>query len=94
MSIRLLALPAVALLLSSCATPATPPSATACNAEAVQAFVGRAATGDTVDAARLAAGAELVRVIKPGQMVTLDYRSERLNLYLDAAGAVERVSCG
>ncbi|MEO5962384.1 MAG: I78 family peptidase inhibitor [Thermomonas sp.] len=94
MPTRLLGLSATALLISACVTPATPPSATACNAEAVQSFVGRTATGAVVDAARSAAGAELVRVIKPGQAVTMDFRGERLNLYLDDAGAVARASCG
>lgn len=94
MSIRQLALPAAALLLGACATPATPPSSTACNADAVKTFVGQSATIDVVEAARDASGAKLVRVIKPGQAVTLDFRVERLNLYLDNAGAVERVNCG
>lgn len=94
MPIRMLALPAVALILCSCATPGIPPSPSMCNVEAVKTFVGQSATADAVAAARRAAGAELVRVIKPGQAVTMDFRVERLNLYLNDAGAVERVSCG
>ncbi len=95
MSIRMFAMPVIVLMLSGCATPpATPPSGTACSADAVKSFVGRAATEDVVNDARSAAGAELLRVIKPGQAVTMDYRVERLNLYLDEAGAIERVSCG
>lgn len=95
MSIRMFAMPAITLMLSACMTPpATPPSASACNAGAVQSFVGRAATDDVVNAARSTAGAKLLRVIKPGQAVTMDFRAERLNLYLDNAGAIERVSCG
>lgn len=94
MSIRLLSLSATVLLLSACVTPATPPSASACNADAVKPYVGHAATEIAIEDARKAAGAELVRVIKPGEPVTLDFRGERLNLYLDDAGAVARASCG
>ena len=47
-----------------------------------------------VEAARKDAGAELVRVLKPNQPMTMDYRVERLNLYLDANGNIERIACG
>ena len=85
------------LLLAACATPATDaPTAVAgqCNAEAAQAHVGHAAGAEMVEAARKDAGAELVRVLKPGQPMTMDYRIERLNLYLDANGNIERIACG
>ena len=80
--------------MSACATPATPPSASACNADAIQPYVGQVATRAVVDAARKAAGAKLVRALKPNDAATLDYHAERLNLYLNDAGAVVRASCG
>ena len=41
-----------------------------CDAEAAREVVGREATADLVEEARSAAGADRVRTIKPGQMVT------------------------
>ncbi len=35
-----------------------------------------------------------VRVIRPGDIVTMDFRSNRLNISLDANGRVTRVYCG
>ena len=35
-----------------------------------------------------------MRSIKPGQAVTMDYREDRVNVYQDASGNIERISCG
>ena len=37
---------------------------------------------------------EIARVLKPTDMITLEYRSERLNLNADDKGVVTRVNCG
>lgn len=91
----LLLLPA-SLALAACATP-TPDAPVAharCDAAAAQRHVGHPATPEMVEAARRDAGAERVRTIKPGQMVTMEYLAGRLNLYLDASGRIERIACG
>ena len=92
--IRLLGLSVTALLMSACATPATPPSASACNANAIQPYVGQIATPSVVESARKAAGAQLVRALKPNDAATLDYRMERINIMVDAANTILRASCG
>ena len=92
--IRLLGLSVTALLMSACATPATPPSASACNANAIQPYVGQIATPSVVESARKAAGAQLVRALKPNDAATLDYRMERINTMVDAANTILRASCG
>lgn len=92
----LLLLPST-LLLAACATPATDaaaPVAGQCNADAAQAHVGHAATPGMIEAARKDAGAETVRTLKPGQVVTMEYLAGRLNLYLDASDKIERIGCG
>ena len=94
MSIRLLGLSATALLMSACATPATPPSVSTCNAGAVTPYVGQVATPAVVEAARMKAGAGLVRTLKPGQMVTMEYLDGRLNLHVDADNEIIRATCG
>jgi hypothetical protein len=35
-----------------------------------------------------------VRVIAPDQPVTLDFNAERLNVFTNAAGQIQRVTCG
>ncbi|MGE7204466.1 I78 family peptidase inhibitor [Sphingomonas sp. NPDC019816] len=39
-------------------------------------------------------GARTIRVIAPGDAVTMDYRTDRLNIETDAAGRVTKVRCG
>ena len=92
--IRLLGLSVTALLMSACATPATPPSASACNANAIQPYVGQIATPSVVESARKAAGAQLVRALMPNDAATLDYRLERVNIMVDDANKILRASCG
>lgn len=86
------------LFLAGCASqPATPPAAEspmACNAEAATRYIGQPASEATVDAVRKATGATLVRSLKPGQAATMDYRANRVNVMQDAAGNIERITCG
>ena len=65
----------------------------ACSVSRAESFVGK--PGDAIaEDARIAAGAQTVRVIRPGQAVTMDYRADRLNLELDDSGILVRVRCG
>jgi hypothetical protein len=85
------------LLLSACAMNGPPEHsgpARACNAGPVQQFVGRPGSAKVVASAKRSAGARTVRRITPGMMVTMDFRADRLNVYVDAQGRVERLSCG
>ena len=79
------------------APAATPPgdASAQCNAAAAKAFVGREATEATVAEAQTAAGATgAVRVIKPGQPVTMDFRGDRLNVEVDERNGIVRITCG
>lgn len=85
-----------ALSLLACATTPTEdsPASAACNAEAGAALVGRAVTaGLGAEALRLT-GARRLRWIRPGDVVTMDYSPQRLNVHLDSDGKVERLACG
>jgi hypothetical protein len=79
-------------------TPAPPANPNgACNAEWVQGMLGQTATAEQVEQveqARQHAGARSVRVLAPGDAVTLDYNSQRLNIDIDEAEVIERISCG
>lgn len=92
-----IALPAL-LLLAACASqpsdPAAPPTAAACDADAAQAWIGKPATEANVQAAFKASGATTLRALKPGDAMTMDYRMDRVNVLQDAAGNIEKISCG
>ncbi|HEV7659348.1 MAG TPA: I78 family peptidase inhibitor [Allosphingosinicella sp.] len=91
---------ALALLsLPACATttrigPGPKPDAGLCNAAAARRLAGRAATEELATEALRLSGAQQLRVIEPGMMVTMDYSAERLNIYVGPDGKVERLACG
>lgn len=74
--------------------PGNGPANAACKPEAAQSFVGQPGSDALAEQARAAAGASAVRMLKPGQPMTMDYRSDRLNVMLDDAGLVAEVRCG
>lgn len=81
--------------LMACAPmPGPMPGPVRCNAGAVQAFVGREARPGIVQRAKRRAGARDVRVTRPGQPVTMDFRSDRLNIEVDHRNNIRRVNCG
>jgi hypothetical protein len=65
-----------------------------CDDKAAQSLVGKVATPEIAEQARAAAGANGVRVLKPGQMVTMEYRAGRLNLDVDKDNVITAVRCG
>lgn len=84
------------LALTACVTPVEPPIAPlpeGCDAAAAQRYVGRIADAATVEAARRDAGAAIVRTLAPGQIVTMEYRGDRLNLHIDGKRRITRVGC-
>lgn len=84
-SLSLVAFAAV-LALAACATQ---------DDTAAQSYVGQVATEATVAQAQAAAGATgAVRVIEPGQAVTMDFRGDRLNVEVDESNAIVRITCG
>ena len=92
-------MPVIVLLLAmgACATipPEGPPMAAAqCNVEGARWAVGREPGADVVERARIDSGSAAVRVIRPGEMVTMDFRGDRLNLTVNARNAIDGVKCG
>lgn len=87
------------VLVAACAQPPMPgapahPRAGVCQAEAARFAVGQAISPQLAEQARAKSGARSVRVIRPGQMVTMEFDESRLNLDVDAAGKVAAVRCG
>ncbi|SDG65482.1 I78 family peptidase inhibitor [Pelagibacterium luteolum] len=92
------------LALGACSsTPPTPPSNSMpppvdCGASGLSSRTGQPVTGSTAQDVRVG-GEEVrsqgsVRVIGPGDMVTQDFREDRLNLEVSATGSLVRAYCG
>ena len=64
-----------------------------CKPEAAEGLVGKSRLSDA-EAMGLT-GATIVRQIKPGDAVTMDYRQERVTIETDpASGKIVRAMCG
>lgn len=81
---------------SSSPEPAHSPhgSANRCDTSVAEKFVGEQASPELLDRARRESGATVARLIRPGDIVTLEYNAHRLTLTTDEALTVQRVSCG
>ncbi|MGN6269253.1 MAG: I78 family peptidase inhibitor [Sphingomonas sp.] len=87
----------VLALLGACATAQQPPvigSGAICKADGLADLVGQPATADLGAQALKRAGAKTLRWIQPGTAVTMDFRQDRLDIYLDEKNNISRVSCG
>jgi hypothetical protein len=71
-----------------------PPPAPTCDASQVQGLVGQPNDEAKAEQARVDAGASHVRVLKPGEMVTMEFDGKRLNIEVDAEDRVVAVRCG
>ena len=85
---------AALLLLAACVTEDGPGAGTApvagdCGASGLQQLVGQPAS--TLETMRFS---QQLRVINPGQMVTMDYLEGRLNIAIDEQDRISRVYCG
>ncbi|WP_425229655.1 I78 family peptidase inhibitor [Sphingomonas sp.] len=87
---------AVMLMLAQSATPIDRDDAVPgmCAAAAAEVLVGEHYRRHVPTRARQLSGARTVRVIWPGQMVTQDFREDRLNLRIDHRRTITAVSCG
>lgn len=65
-----------------------------CNAKPAQNAIGLNATESVVEVVRAKASAYVVRIVRPGQMMTKEYSTRRVNLEVDVAGRIISVTCG
>ena len=65
-----------------------------CEAKAAEFTIGKKASPELLEQARIRAGAQNARILKPDDMVTLEYRSDRLNLNTDNNLVITRINCG
>ncbi len=98
MTIRLGAAAAAACALSACATAQPLPVHTVtpgheCDSSNLQQFVGHEATAELSAEMMRVSGAATIRWVPQGTAVTMEFRSDRLTVFLDSGSRVERLSC-
>ncbi|MDX3895713.1 I78 family peptidase inhibitor [Pusillimonas sp.] len=96
---RILLVSAATLALAACSSvdlnePDNNTIPRICNADNASHVTGKRISAELEQEARRSSGAGMIRVIRPGQMITKEYRSERLNLQLNDYDVVVRAYCG
>jgi hypothetical protein len=87
-------------LLSACSTaPAAPvvhgeTPGHVCQEAETDAFIGKVKTSDTGASIKRATNAAVLRWAPPGVMLTMDYRSDRVTVWLDPANKITKIHCG
>jgi hypothetical protein len=82
--------------LAACTSLAPPVGiapAEACAPASLARYTGLPATDVTAGRMKRETGKTALRWVRPGMVVTMDYREDRLTVYVDAANKVERASC-
>ncbi|SEM60821.1 Peptidase inhibitor I78 family protein [Sphingomonas gellani] len=91
---------AATALLAGCAptshAPEGPANARTCvvDKSSTGKYVGQPFTAQMGEALRKATGSATLRVVHPGDMVTMNMRPDRLTVRLDAQGRIDSISCG
>ncbi len=65
-----------------------------CRNEPLKGFIGRPGDAGAIEGARRASGARSVRVLRPGEAMTMDFRADRLTIVVDEHRLIARASCG
>ena len=97
------AIATAALLVAGCTTvtadPSQPPvpgdaSEYACKSDGLEVFVGREPTTELGSEILAKSGAKVLRWLQPGQIITMEFRFDRVNAHIGANNRIERVNCG
>jgi hypothetical protein len=65
-----------------------------CDAGRARSLIGREATSALGAEALRLTGSRTLRWLRPGDVVTMDYREDRLNIEIDASNRVRALRCG
>nr|MBF0686042.1 hypothetical protein [Pseudomonas sp.] len=78
------------------AAPVATPSGSngQCDASTVQTIVGERFSDRAAQNAQSRAGASTLRVLQPGQVMTMEYNPQRLTVVVDESGAIASARCG
>jgi len=73
--------------------PVAPSDADACGASKVSSFIGAPRNDEVLAKIKSASGAQTVRVVGPDDIVTQDFRPDRLTITTDASGRIKTLRC-
>lgn len=65
-----------------------------CDAQPVQKLIGTKLTTSVENQIKQASSSSKTRVLKPGEVMTMEYDPRRINLILDEQGALTALRCG
>lgn len=65
-----------------------------CDAAALQSQIGQKATASVMEDLRTRSGSAIARMLRPGQLVTMEYNATRLNLIVDDKDVMTAIRCG
>jgi hypothetical protein len=86
-----------ALPLAACAPmppQAPPPTAFQCVAAPASWAIGQAATDEVVERIRIDTHSRTARVLRPGQVITMEFSAERANVKVNDRNAIIGITCG
>ena len=70
------------------------PTGKTCDAGSLQSQIGQKATQSVLEDLRTRSGATTARILRPGQLVTMEYNDTRLNLIVDDKDVMTAIRCG
>jgi len=101
MTLRPAASAVLLLALAACASPpplqAGDPASSdraVCDAAAAQWAIGKPATTDTIERVRVDSHSRVIRMLHPGQMITMEFSAERVDIRVDGNNVILAVTCG
>jgi hypothetical protein len=65
-----------------------------CTTDGTDQFIGQEGTEATGNAILKASNAAVLRWAPPGVMLTMDYREDRVTIWLDPAKKITKIRCG
>lgn len=97
MTTRMAMMAVVTLTANAACTPVEmrgeAPATTACRTGGLSTWLGKRASDVRAEEMTAASGARTLRWIAPNTAVTMDFRPDRLNVYVDDKGVIGRFSC-
>ena len=92
----------VAVVVAACSTVPAPADTPVhgmtpghkCESAGTDQFIGQAGTSETGAAIKRASNAAVLRWAPPGVMLTMDFREDRVTVWLDAANKITKIRCG
>ncbi|MFJ1298598.1 I78 family peptidase inhibitor [Pseudomonadota bacterium AL_CKDN230030165-1A_HGKHYDSX7] len=73
---------------------AMPGSGRSCDAQPAQNLLGQTFNDSAAQKVKSSASSDTVRVLKPGQVMTLEYNATRVNIIVDGQGKISAIRCG